>query len=88
MSSRAKVRTARGWDIAVVAAIVAVLLLGWLTSFGAGGGAPPRSGQLVVPAPLSARPGPGRGVTGYGYVAPWPLRGDGGAAAQGRGTRR
>jgi hypothetical protein len=88
MSSRAKVRTARGWDIAVVAAIVAVLLLGWLTSFGAGGGAAPRSGQLVVPVRLSARPGPGRGVTGNGYVAPRPPGGNGGAAAQGRWTRR
>lgn len=42
MSSRTKARTARGWDIGLAAAILAVVLLGWLTAPGSGGAAPAR----------------------------------------------
>ena len=69
MSSRTKVRTVRGWDIGLAATILAVVLLGWLTAPG-GNGAAPRSGQLVRPARLSDRTGPGGDVTGNFYVAP------------------
>ena len=31
MNFRTKVRTVRGWDIGLAAAIVAVVVLGWLT---------------------------------------------------------
>ena len=88
MSSRTKGRTVRGWDIAVAAAILAVVLLGWLTSLGGGGAPASKSGQLVVPARLSARPGPGGGSTGQLHIAPRPPAGNGGAVASDRRTRR
>lgn len=69
MNSRTKVRTVRGWDIGLAAAILAVVLLGWLTAPGSNGAAP-HSGQLAGPARLSARPGPGR--DGNLYVVPRP----------------
>jgi len=71
MNSRTKVRTVRGWDIGLAAAILAVVLLGWLTAPGSNGAAP-HSGQLVGPAQLSARPGPGGDGTGNLHVAPRP----------------
>jgi hypothetical protein len=76
MNSRTKVRTIRGWDIGLAAAILAVVLLGWLTAPGSNGAAP-HSGQLVGRAQLSARPvavrpGPGGDGTGNLYVAPRP----------------
>jgi len=69
MNSRTNVRAVRGGDIGLAAAILAVVLLGWLTAPGSNGAAS-HSGQLVVPAQLSARPGPGGGGTGNFYVAP------------------
>ena len=69
MNYRTKVRTVRGGDIGLAAAILAVVLLGWLTAAGSNGTAH-HSGQLVGPAQLSARPGPGR--AGNLYVAPRP----------------
>jgi hypothetical protein len=60
MNSRTKVRTVRGWDIGLAAAILAVVLLGWLTAPGSNGAAP-HSGQLV--GRLSCLPGPGRAGT-------------------------
>jgi len=69
MNSRTKVRTVRGWDIGLAAAILAVVLLGWLTAAGSNGAAP-HSGQPVGPAQLSARPGPGGDGTGNLHVAP------------------
>lgn len=71
MNSRTKVRTVRGSDIGLAAAILAVVLLGWLTAPGSNG-AGPHSGQLVGPAQLSARPGPGGYGTGYRHAAPRP----------------
>jgi hypothetical protein len=69
MSSRTKARTARGWDIGLAAAILAVVLLGWLTAPGTGGAAP-HSGQVMSPARLSGRATPGvvrpRGSPGRG----------------------
>jgi hypothetical protein len=61
MNFRTKTRAVPGWDIGLAAAILAVVLLGWLTAPG-GNSAAPHSGQLVSPAQLSARPGLG----GYG----------------------
>ena len=49
MTSRTMVRTVRGWDIGLAAAILAVVLLGWLTAPGSNGAAP-HSGQLAGPA--------------------------------------
>jgi hypothetical protein len=74
MNFRTKVRTVRGGDIGLAAAILAVVLLGWLTASGSSGAAP-GSGQPVSPAQLSARPaaarpGPGGDGTGNFYVAP------------------
>jgi hypothetical protein len=63
MSSRTKARTARGWDIGLAAAILAVVLLGWLTAPGSSGAAP-HSGQVVRPARLSGQARPGGEVTG------------------------
>jgi hypothetical protein len=63
------VRTARAWDIGLAAAILAVVLLGWLTAPGSNGGAL-HSRQFVGPVPLSGRAGRGGGVTGNFYVAP------------------
>lgn len=40
MTSRTMVRTVRGWDIGLAAAILAVVLLGWLTAPGSNGAAP------------------------------------------------
>jgi len=76
MNSRTKVRTVRGWDLGLAAAILAVVLLGSLTAPGSNGAAP-HSGQLVGPAqvfarPVPARPGPGGDGTGNFYVAPRP----------------
>jgi hypothetical protein len=71
MNFRTNVRAVRGWDIGLAAAIAAVVLLGWLTAPGSNR-AVPHSGQLVSPAPLSARSGPGGYGTGYRYVAPRP----------------
>jgi hypothetical protein len=71
MNTRTKVRTVRGWDIGMAAAILAVLLLGWLTALGSNGAAP-HSGQLVGPGQLSARPGPGGDGTASPYAAPSP----------------
>ena len=56
MTSRTMVRTVRGWDIGLAAAILAVVLLGWLTAPGSNGAAP-HSGQLR-PGRLPARAGP------------------------------
>jgi hypothetical protein len=71
MSSRTKVRSVRGWDVGLAAAIAAVVLLGWLTA-PASNGAAPHSGQLA-----------GRGhVTGNSHVAPRPRGGNGAAAAR------
>jgi hypothetical protein len=64
MNSRTKVRTVRGGDIGLAAAILAVVLLGWLTAPG-GNGAAPHSGQLVGPVQVSARPGSAR-------LSAWP----------------
>lgn len=52
MKANAGFRTACGWDIAVVAAMVAVVLLGWLSAAGGNyAGAPtPRA-----PPPMPAR---------------------------------
>jgi hypothetical protein len=72
MNFRTNVRAVRGWDIGLAAAILAVVLLGWLTAPGSNGAAP-YSGQLVSPARLSARPGPGGYGTGYRYAAPRPV---------------
>jgi hypothetical protein len=71
MNPRTNVRAVRGWDIGLAAAILAVVLLGWLTAPGSNGAAP-HSGQLVGPAQLSARPGPGGNGTGNVYVRPRP----------------
>ena len=71
MNSRTKVRTVRGWDIGLAAAILAVVFLGWLTAPGSNGAAP-HSGQLGGPAQVSARPGPGGAGTGNLYIAPRP----------------
>ena len=71
MNSRSKARTVGGWDIGLAAAILAVVLLGWLTAPGSNGAAP-HSGQLVGPAQVSARPGPGGAGTGNLYIAPRP----------------
>jgi hypothetical protein len=57
MNSRAKVRSARGWDVGLAAAIAAVVLLGWLTAPGSNGAAP-HSGQLVSPARPSGQARP------------------------------
>ena len=54
MNSRTKVWSARGWDVGVAAAIVAVVLLGWLTA-PASNGAAPHSGQLVGPPQPSSQ---------------------------------
>jgi hypothetical protein len=88
MSSRTKGRTVRGWDIGLAAAILAVVLLGWLTAPGGSGAPAHRSGQLVVPVRMSSRAGPGGPVSGTRFVAPRPRGGNGGAAARGGGARR
>lgn len=51
MNSGAKVRTVHGWDIGLAAAILAVVLLGWLTAAGSNGAAL-HSRQPVSPAHL------------------------------------
>ena len=71
MNSGTKVRTVHGWDIGLAAAILAVVLLGWLSAPGSNG-AQPHSGQLVGPVQLSTRPGPGGDGSGNRYVAPRP----------------
>jgi hypothetical protein len=76
MNSRTVVRTVRGWDIGLAAAILAVVLLSWLTAPGSNSAAP-HSGQLIGPARLSGRAGPGGDVTGNSYVAPRPRGGNG-----------
>jgi len=81
MSSRTKVRSIRCWDVGLAAAIVAVVLLGWLTA-PASNGAAPHSGHLVGPARLSGRAGPGGHVTGNFYIAPRPRGGNGAAVAR------
>jgi hypothetical protein len=61
MTSRTKARTIRGWDIGLAAAILAVVLLGWLTAPGSNAAAP-HHGQLVsrgVPPPGSINDPPG-----------------------------
>jgi hypothetical protein len=78
MNPRAKFGTVRGWDIGLAAAILAVVLLGWLTALGSNS-APPPSGQLVGRARLSGRAWPGGDVTGSFYVAPRPRGGNEGA---------
>jgi hypothetical protein len=102
MSSRTRGRTARGWDIGLGAAILAVVLLGWLTAPGGNGAPASHSGQPVVPARLSSRAGPGGnagsavsvaarprgGNRGAVSVAARPRGGNWGAAARGRSTRR
>jgi hypothetical protein len=82
MTSRTKVGTGRGWDIGLAAAILGVVLLGWLSAPG-DNGAVPHSGRLVGPAQLSGRTGPGGAVTGNFYPAPRPRGGNGGAVARG-----
>jgi len=82
MNSRTKVRTVRGWDIGLAAAIVAVVLLGWLTVPGSSGAAP-HSRQLVGPPQLSGQAGQGWDVTGNFYVAPRRAAGNEGAVARG-----
>jgi hypothetical protein len=62
MNSRTKVRTGRGGDIGLAAAILAVVLLGWLTAPG-GNGAARHPGQLAGPVQMSARPGPAPSMT-------------------------
>ena len=62
MNTRMKVGTVRGWDIGSAVAIVAVVLLGWLTAPG-GNGAAPHSRQFagpVRPASSVTRPAPPR----------------------------
>jgi hypothetical protein len=86
MSSRTKSRTARGWDVAVVAVILAVVWLGWLIPLGGGGAA--HSGRPVVQARLSGPARPGRDGTGSFSVAPRPRGGNGGAVARHRRVRR
>jgi hypothetical protein len=76
MNSRSKARTVGGWDIGLAAAILAVVLLGWLTAPGSNGAAP-HPAQLVGPARLSGQAGPGGDVTGNFYVAPRPRDGKG-----------
>jgi hypothetical protein len=58
MKASAESRTIRRWDVAVAAAILAVLLAGWLTAGGAAAG-PPRVPPSVahVCRSLSAAPG-------------------------------
>ena len=61
MNPRMKVGTVRGWDIGSAVAIVAVVLLGWLTAPG-GNGAAPHSRQFPATGPASSvtRPAPPR----------------------------
>jgi hypothetical protein len=58
MKASTEFRTIRRWDVAVVAAILAVLLIGWLTAGGATAG-PPRLAPSVAHAcrSFSATPG-------------------------------
>jgi hypothetical protein len=91
MSSRTKARTARGWDIGLAAAILAVVLLGWLTAPGSGGAAP-HSGQVVSPSRLASRatPGvarPGGAVTGNLHAAPGRAAGTGTTPPRAGATR-
>jgi hypothetical protein len=51
MKPSTEFRTFRGWDVAVVAAIFAVVLLGWLTAAGGGHTVAPRPAHSVAHAP-------------------------------------
>ena len=55
----AESRTARGWDVAVVAAIVAVVLFGWFIAGGGNAAGAPRPAPSVAHAcpSLSVTPG-------------------------------
>ena len=69
MNFRTKVRTVRGWDIGLAAAILAVVLLGWLTAPGSSAPAPHHE-QLVsrgVPPPGSIHDPPGAPHQGKEY---------------------
>jgi hypothetical protein len=57
---RTRARTARGWDIGLAAAILAVVLLGWLTAPGSNG-APPGYSPRARPAAKTFQRPPGHG---------------------------
>ena len=61
MRASTEVRTVRGWDVALAAAILAVVLFGWFTAAGSNYAGAPRSAPSVAHACPSAAAAPGRG---------------------------